>query len=65
MKVVVFGPERRAGALVGDRVVDLNRAYAASLGGAKAAEQAQARVPTRLDDFIAAGNTRDRRCGDE
>ena len=28
MKVVVYGPRQRVGALVGDEVVDLNRAYA-------------------------------------
>ena len=28
MKIVVFGPERRVGALRGDLIVDLSRAYA-------------------------------------
>jgi len=41
MKFVVFGPERRVGALVGDAVVDLNRA--------------SARLPARLLTFIEAG----------
>jgi 2-keto-4-pentenoate hydratase/2-oxohepta-3-ene-1,7-dioic acid hydratase in catechol pathway len=41
MKIVVYGPERRVGALVGDRVIDLNRAAA--------------RLPSRLLNFIEAG----------
>ena len=41
MKFVVFGPERRVGALVGDAVVDLNRA--------------SAQLPARLLTFIEAG----------
>jgi 2-keto-4-pentenoate hydratase/2-oxohepta-3-ene-1,7-dioic acid hydratase in catechol pathway len=41
MKIVVFGPERRAGALVDDRVIDLNRA--------------SAQLPSRLLSFIEAG----------
>ena len=41
MKFVVFGPERRVGALIGDSVVDLNRA--------------SPRLPARLLDFIEAG----------
>ena len=28
MKIVVFGPERRLGALAADRVIDLNRGFA-------------------------------------
>ena len=31
MKIVVFGPERRVGALVGERVIDLNRGMARQL----------------------------------
>lgn len=41
MKIVVYGPERRVGALLGDRVIDLNRA--------------SARLPARLLNFIEAG----------
>jgi 2-keto-4-pentenoate hydratase/2-oxohepta-3-ene-1,7-dioic acid hydratase in catechol pathway len=41
VKIAVFGDEHRVGALVDDRVVDLNRANAS--------------IPPRLDEFIAAG----------
>jgi len=41
MKIVVLGAERRVGALLGDRVIDLNRA--------------SARLPARLLNFIEAG----------
>jgi 2-keto-4-pentenoate hydratase/2-oxohepta-3-ene-1,7-dioic acid hydratase in catechol pathway len=41
MKIVVFGPERRVGALVGEVVIDLNRAAA--------------ELPARLLTFIEAG----------
>ena len=41
MKIVVFGPEKRVGALAGDRVIDLNRAAA--------------QLPARLLNFIEAG----------
>ncbi|MSQ51244.1 MAG: fumarylacetoacetate hydrolase family protein [Betaproteobacteria bacterium] len=41
MKIVVFGDDRRVGALEGDRIIDLNKANAA--------------LPSRLDLFIAAG----------
>ena len=41
MKIVVYGPERRVGALDGDRVIDLNRG--------------SSRLPPRLLDFIEAG----------
>lgn len=41
MKIVNFGPEKRVGALVGDRVIDLNRANAS--------------LPPRLLNFIEAG----------
>ena len=41
MKIVVYGTERRVGALVNDRVIDLNRA--------------SAQLPTRLLNFIEAG----------
>jgi len=41
MKIVVFGPQRRIGALVDDRVIDLNRA--------------SPQLPSRLLGFIEAG----------
>jgi 2-keto-4-pentenoate hydratase/2-oxohepta-3-ene-1,7-dioic acid hydratase in catechol pathway len=41
MKIVVFGPEKRVGALVGDKIIDLNRA--------------NPELPSRLDAFIEAG----------
>lgn len=41
MKIVVFGPERRVGAWVGDWMIDLNRA--------------DAQLPARLLNFIEAG----------
>jgi len=58
VKIVVFGPERRVGALVGERVIDLNHAMARHLqerGEAKAEEQAAARLPARLLSFIERG----------
>ena len=41
MKIVVYGAERRVGALVNDRVIDLNRA--------------SVQLPFRLLNFIEAG----------
>ncbi len=58
MKIVVFGPERRVGALVGERVIDLNRGMARQLqeqGESKAEEQAATRLPARLLTFIESG----------
>ena len=58
MKIVVFGPERRVGALVGEKVIDLNRGMARQLqerGEAKAEEQAATRLPARLLTFIESG----------
>jgi 2-keto-4-pentenoate hydratase/2-oxohepta-3-ene-1,7-dioic acid hydratase in catechol pathway len=58
MKIVVFGPERRVGALVGERVLDLNRGITRQLqekGEAKAAELAATRLPSRLLAFIERG----------
>ena len=58
MKIVVFGPERRVGALVGERVFDLNRGMARQLqeqGESKAEEQAATRLPARLLTFIESG----------
>ena len=59
MKIVVYGPERRVGALVGDQVVDLNRAYAKYLtekqGEGRAAAQAAAVVPADLQGLVESG----------
>ena len=59
MKIVVFGTERRVGALVGERIIDLSRAMARHLqarGEARAEEQAEARLPARLLSFIERGS---------
>jgi acylpyruvate hydrolase len=58
MKIVVFGPEKRIGALVGEMVIDLNGGMVRNLrerGAANAEEQAAARLPSRLLSFIEAG----------
>ncbi len=58
MKIVVFGPERRVGALVGEKVIDLNRGMARQLqerGESKPEEQAATRLPSRLLTFIESG----------
>ncbi|HEY7066021.1 MAG TPA: fumarylacetoacetate hydrolase family protein [Chloroflexota bacterium] len=59
MKIVVYGPERRVGALVGDQVVDLHRAYAKYLaekqGEARAAAAAAAVVPADLQGLVESG----------
>ena len=60
MKIVVFGPERRVGALVGEKVIDLNRGMARQLkerGESKADEQAATRLPSRLLTFIESGTS--------
>jgi 2-keto-4-pentenoate hydratase/2-oxohepta-3-ene-1,7-dioic acid hydratase in catechol pathway len=54
LKIVVFGPEQRVGALVGDQVIDLNLAYERIVRGAA---NADARVPSELAAFIAAGTS--------
>jgi acylpyruvate hydrolase len=59
VKIVVFGPEQRVGAWQGDRVIDLNRAYARLLrerGDRSPDEVAADRVPAQLGAFVAAGN---------
>jgi acylpyruvate hydrolase len=60
MKIVLFGPEQRVGAIDGERVIDLNRAFASylreELGDRNAQEHADARVPSRLARFIEAGS---------
>ena len=58
MKIVIFGPERRLGALAGDRVIDLNRGFARYLqerGERNADEQAVERLPPDLRSFIEGG----------
>src|SRR5438477_7116842 len=59
MKIVVFGPERRAGAVFGEQVVDLNGACAKFLherqNEPRAAAMAHALAPADLMSFIEAG----------
>lgn len=59
MKIVVFGPERRIGALNGERVIDLNRAFANYLrqhrGDSNAQAHADERIPVRLEQFVGLG----------
>ena len=58
MKIVVFGAARRVGALVGEKVIDLNHGLARSLrekGAVNADEQAALRLPSRLLAFIKTG----------
>ena len=59
MKIVVFGPDRRVGALRGDEVIDLSLAYAKYLKEREDARQpallAAALVPSDLAIFIEGG----------
>ena len=59
MKLVVFGPDRKLGALKDDQVVDLNLAYAKYLGETQNEplpyEMAAAIVPSELGAFIESG----------
>ncbi len=59
MKIVVFGPHRRVGALEGDQVVDLSGAYAKYLkerdNERRPLEVAAALVPADLMGFIESG----------
>lgn len=59
MKVVVFGPEGRVGALQGDRVVDLNGAYAKYVrekeNNSAPGHASESVVPADLAAFIAGG----------
>jgi acylpyruvate hydrolase len=59
MKIVVYGTSRRVGALVGDQVIDLNRAFARYVRERRSDPQSQAdeRVPADLEHFIAQGAT--------
>ena len=56
---MVFGPERRVGALEGEEVIDLNGALASYLreqrGDGNAQAQADERIPQRLERFITLG----------
>jgi 2-keto-4-pentenoate hydratase/2-oxohepta-3-ene-1,7-dioic acid hydratase in catechol pathway len=47
MRIVVFGADQRVGAMVGDKVIDLNAAHAAS--------KSAGTVPPRLAEFIEGG----------
>src|SRR5690242_6623093 len=51
MKIVVFGPQQRVGALTGEQVIDLNRAMAIR----HPQEIADVKMPVHLEAFIAAG----------
>jgi 2-keto-4-pentenoate hydratase/2-oxohepta-3-ene-1,7-dioic acid hydratase in catechol pathway len=58
MKIVVYGSEKRVGALVGEMLIDLNRgmkSYLAANGETHAEQQAAIRLPSRLLGFIEAG----------
>jgi 2-keto-4-pentenoate hydratase/2-oxohepta-3-ene-1,7-dioic acid hydratase in catechol pathway len=59
MKLVVYGPEKRLGALEGEQVIDLNLAYAKYLSERRAEplpyQMAAAIVPADLDAFILSG----------
>jgi 2-keto-4-pentenoate hydratase/2-oxohepta-3-ene-1,7-dioic acid hydratase in catechol pathway len=56
VKIVVFGPERRVGAVVEDRVIDLTRGLARLLRErGEAEETAPLRIPPRLLNFIETG----------
>lgn len=59
MKIVVYGSERRVGAVIGEQVVDLNRACAKHLheraGEPRARAMADALTPANLGAFIESG----------
>jgi acylpyruvate hydrolase len=59
MKLVVYGPDRRLGALEGDQVIDVNHAYAKFLCETRDEplpfEMASAVVPAELGAFIRSG----------
>lgn len=58
LRIVVFGPNRRVGAWLGDRIVDLNRAFAATMSRdpGLAASLADERVPADLTGLIELGD---------
>ena len=65
MKIVIFGPERRLGALAGDCVIDLNRGFARYLqdrGDRYPNEQAAERLPADLKSFIEGGAASSGKC---
>jgi 2-keto-4-pentenoate hydratase/2-oxohepta-3-ene-1,7-dioic acid hydratase in catechol pathway len=59
MKIVVFGPQRRVGAVQADQVIDVNLAFATMLrergGSSDPHGEADERVPAQLERFIAGG----------
>jgi 2-keto-4-pentenoate hydratase/2-oxohepta-3-ene-1,7-dioic acid hydratase in catechol pathway len=58
MRIVIFGPERRLGALTGDCVIDLNRGFGRYLqehGDRNPNEHAAERLPPDLKSFIEGG----------
>ncbi|HLF79677.1 MAG TPA: fumarylacetoacetate hydrolase family protein [Dehalococcoidia bacterium] len=59
MKIVVFGPDRRVGALQGNQVIDLNGAYAKFARETQdeplPQAMASAMAPANLQEFIEAG----------
>jgi acylpyruvate hydrolase len=58
MKIVVFGPDKRVGALVGETVIDLNQGMAGYLrarGETNPEQRAAERLPARLLSFIETG----------
>ncbi|HLF78669.1 MAG TPA: fumarylacetoacetate hydrolase family protein [Dehalococcoidia bacterium] len=60
MKLAIYGPERKVGAVQENRVIDLNLAYAKFLSETQDEplpyEMAAAIVPARLDAFILSGD---------
>jgi 2-keto-4-pentenoate hydratase/2-oxohepta-3-ene-1,7-dioic acid hydratase in catechol pathway len=61
MRIAVYGPWRRVGAVVDDVVIDLNHAHALTLSTSRSSERAQshadAEVPAELGAFIAEGDS--------
>jgi acylpyruvate hydrolase len=61
LRIVVFGPDERVGALVGERIVDLHKAFAGTLdrglGEARIRSIAQDRLPSDLGGLIERGST--------
>jgi len=58
MRIVVFGPDKRIGALQGNRIVDLNHGmseYLRQRGESNPEQKAAERVPARLLAFIERG----------
>jgi len=58
MRIVVFGPDKRIGALQGNRIVDLKHGmseYLRQRGESNPEQKAAERVPARLLAFIERG----------